>query len=306
VKKITTNIKEAVDGVETIIVTVPAFAHRTIAQMLASHLTDGQMIVLNPGHTGGALEFSKILKKQGVKKKVRLAETNSLTYGCRLVGPAHVRVGIVAKNLLFAAFPSINNKETFDYFKSLYPNIIQAKDVLETGLTNLNAVLHPPGMIMNAGWIEFTKGGFNFYSEGLTESVGRVIEAIDGERIKLMQALGYKTVGFAELYYNMGYSPTLSKTAYDAVRSAEGEKWFKAPATMLHRYLTEDVPFGLVPMSSFAKTMKIPTPAIDGIVGLCAIANNVDYVSTGLTTKSLGLSRMNSRTLRKFLRTGSK
>ena len=62
----TTDIAEAINGIDVLMVVVPANGHRFMAEKVAPHLRDGQIIVLNPGRTGGALEFRHVLKQNGV------------------------------------------------------------------------------------------------------------------------------------------------------------------------------------------------------------------------------------------------
>ena len=66
----------------------------------------------------------------------------------------------------------------------------RADSVLEADLANLNAILHPPGMVCNAGWIEASAGKFSFYAEGGGPAVARVMDAIDAGRVALVRALG--------------------------------------------------------------------------------------------------------------------
>src|SRR3990167_10545953 len=61
VKAATSNIEEALKDTDVLMVVVPANAHRSIAETCAPFLKNGQIIVLNPGRTGGALEFRSVL-----------------------------------------------------------------------------------------------------------------------------------------------------------------------------------------------------------------------------------------------------
>ncbi len=76
----------AISDANLILVVVPAFAHASIARALAPYLRNGQIIILNPGRTGGALEFSQVLKEENCPAKVRIAETQTLLYACRSEG----------------------------------------------------------------------------------------------------------------------------------------------------------------------------------------------------------------------------
>lgn len=187
-------------------------------------------------------------------------------------------------------------------FQDLYPNVVPASDVLETGLTNINAVLHPPGMIMNAGWIEHTNGNFGYYSEGITPTVAAAVDAVDKERLAIMKAFDYRQIPFAQLYYDLGYSTKLCDSVYEAVHTAIGEEGFKAPANMKHRYLTEDIPYGLVPMASIGKAAGVKTPRIDAMIDLSNMAVGRDLTREGLNVEKLGLGAMTIDQMHDYVR----
>ena len=57
----TSDIAEALENADVIMAVLPSTAHADIARAAAPHMRDGQIIVMNPGRTGGALEFAQIL-----------------------------------------------------------------------------------------------------------------------------------------------------------------------------------------------------------------------------------------------------
>ena len=65
IEKASDNIEEVVTSY--ILVTVPSTAYHDVAQVLAPYVNRNTVIVLNPGRTFGAIEFSEELKKNGVK-----------------------------------------------------------------------------------------------------------------------------------------------------------------------------------------------------------------------------------------------
>src|SRR5579864_2953598 len=168
---LTTDVGEAVRGADVIMLVVPSVAHEFYAQVLAPYMSPDTPVFLNPGHTGGGLHFVHELRKAGYKKPVQTCESVTLTYICRMEGATKVGIYSYTKRLAFAAFPGTNAKRLYELMKSIYPELTLASSVLETGLTNGNAVFHPPGMVMNTGWIEHTNGNFLFYREGITEGI---------------------------------------------------------------------------------------------------------------------------------------
>ena len=103
---VTTEIGEAIEGRQALIIVVPAFAHRYIIETAAPYLEHGQILILSPGATCGALEAHKILRDLKARKDITIAETDSLIFACRLIGPAHARINAVKKRLSVAAIPA--------------------------------------------------------------------------------------------------------------------------------------------------------------------------------------------------------
>ena len=67
------------------------------------------------------------------------------------------------------------------------------------------------------------------------------------------------------------------------------------------RYITEDVPYGLVTCSSLGKMLGIKTPTFDSIIQLASVMNQVDYMTEGRTVEKLGLSGLDVKQINDFL-----
>lgn len=294
------HIKEAIQDAAIIIVTVPAFGHKDVAARCAPYLRDGQIIVLNPGYLG-SLEFAKTLRGMGVKKDIKIAETSTLTYACRKLDLSKVDVIIATKFFLFSTFPGKNVKEVIGIFKRLYPSAIQAINVLEACLNNPNPIVHPVGMLLNIGRIEHSEH-FYFYKEGVTPSVAKIIQAIDEERLALCKALGFRQISTKERLIRGGYAEegTIQEMYNKSVLGC-----IKSPSSMQSRYITEDVPYGLVPWASLGNMLNVPTPTIESIIKLASVINNVNYYKEGRTVEKLGISGLSAEGLNRFLAEGT-
>jgi opine dehydrogenase len=141
---LTTEIAEAVAGADLVMLVVPSVAHAHYAQALAPLLSPALPVFLDPGHTGGGLHFVHELRRAGYTDAVRTCETVTLTYIARLEDTATVGIYSYTTNLKFAAFPGRHADELFALIKPVYPEIVQASSVLETGLANMNAIFHRP------------------------------------------------------------------------------------------------------------------------------------------------------------------
>ena len=284
-----------VTGADLIIVAAPAVAHEYLAKSIAPYLSDGQIILLNPGHTGGSLHFAQLLRSFGCKVDFRLCETVTLTYICRMPEPARVEVYRRTTNLRCAAFPGKHTEDLVRAVSAVFPHIVAAANVMETGFSNINAIMHPAGMLGNTGWIEKTGGDFYYYREGITPTIAAWIEEVDEERLEIGNRLGLNPLRFIDIFYQAGLTSVdarASGSVYRAINESEPNRTIKSPATLDHRYVKEDVGYGLVPMAEIGGLMEVKTPVMDALITLASVALGIDFRSEGLTLEKMGLARI--------------
>jgi len=287
------HLPAVVNGADLIIIAAPSVAHEYLAENLAHNLTDGQRLLLNPGHTGGSLHFANMLRAFGCRAKIKLCETVTLTYICRMPQPARVEIYRRTTNLRCAAFPGKESPELVKEIEAIYPTVILAENVLETGLSNINAIMHPAGMLGNAGWIEKTGGDFYYYREGITPSIAAWIEEVDRERLEIVKRWGLKSLRFVVIFYQAGLTSEdahASGSIYRAINESEPNRMIKSPATLDHRYIKEDVGYGLVPMAEIGRLLGVETPVIDALIRLASVISRTDYRRDGLTLDKMGLA----------------
>jgi opine dehydrogenase len=286
----TTDVAAAVRGAPVVMVVVPGNAHGAVAEALAPSVSDGQVIVLHPGGAGGALEFAATFARLGVRARPLLAEVESFTYGSKTVGPARTQINTIKLRNRVAALPARDTGAVLAALRDDFPQFVPARTVLETSLNHMNAMLHVATMVMNAGWIEATKGDFEFYRDGLSPAVARMIEAVDAERIAVSTALGAGALPLREwIKETYGVEgPTLYETMQTL--NATVYKTSKAPASLASRYLTEDVPTGLVPIAALGAAAGAAVPLIRLLVDLASRIHGVDYWESGRTLAKMGLA----------------
>jgi opine dehydrogenase len=310
----TTDIQQAIRDVEIIFVITPAFGHKGMAEACAPFVQNGQIIVLMPG-SGGSLEFVKIFKQHKVKKEITFAESCTLPYGARLKGPAHVSLLIKAVILPTGVFPSIRTQEVIPKIKRFYPVVAPAKDVMEAAINNPNPIVHPVATVLSATRIEHSKGEFYLYAEGMTPSVARAFESLNEERLSICEAMGYKLYHWDDLEfkdYNLGETEEecryrILNTTMEAAFGKDGiyaGMKMKGPHDLKDRYVTEDVPYGMVLVSTLGDLLGIPTPTHDAVIQLASVINRTNYWKTGRGIKELGLSKFDKQGLKKFLLEG--
>lgn len=289
---ITSTLEDAVAGADLVTIAAPAVAHEFMARALAPLLTEDQIVHLNPGQTGGALHFVHELRRAGCRIPVRCCETVTLTCICRMAGPARVEIYRRTANLGCAAFPAQSAPDVLPAVATVFPNVVPAENVLDTGLSNINAIMHPAGMVGNAAWIEQHEGELLFYRQALSPSVARMIEGVDRERLAVVRALGLRPRTFVEIFHAAGLTSDAALgtgDVFQATQESEPNKTIVAPTTHDHRYVHEDVGYGLVPMAELASLLGVETPVIDALITLASEMNGVDYRRTGLTLGRMGL-----------------
>ncbi len=296
-----------VRDVDLIVIATPSVGHEYLARGLADHLTDGQRVLLNPGHTGGSLHFANLLRRFGCKTSIRLCETVTLAYICRMPRPAFVEIYRRTTNLRCAAFPAKDTASLVREIEQVFPNVVAAANVLETGFANINAIMHPAGMLGNAGWIEKARGDFLYYREGITPAIGAWIDAVDAERLAIVRSLGLEPLRFVDIFFRAGLTTSEARdsgSSYRAIRESEPNKTIKSPPSLDHRYLREDVAYGLVPMAQIGRLLGVQTPVMDALITLASIALGVDFRAEGLTLGKMGLEGIRPEDLPNVLMNG--
>ncbi|PNR93680.1 NAD/NADP-dependent octopine/nopaline dehydrogenase family protein [Petrotoga sp. 9PWA.NaAc.5.4] len=284
----TTNMEEAIKGRKLIMVVVPAFAHKDIAKKMAPFLEDGQIVVLNPGRTGGALEFRNILKQEEVKKDVIIAEAQTFIFASRMSNPGVAKVFRIKNAVPVSALPATRNPELEEVLRQVIPEFDVVSSVIYTSFNNIAVVFHPATLILNAARVETTAGKFEFYFEGISPSVAKVLEKIDEERCQVMKLFNVEPMTAKE-WLNYAYD-VRGRNLYEAIRNNSGYRGIFAPTSLDNRYLLEDIPMSLVPMASFGEEFNVKTPIIDSIINLSNIMMETNFWKVGRTVERLGLS----------------
>jgi opine dehydrogenase len=300
---ITTDIKKAIEGVDIIIIGGSAYAHEPFSKALAPHFEDGQFILFTSNF--GALRFRKWMKEAGITTRVTPVESLSLLYATRAIEPGVVTCIGIKDNLPVATLPASRTQEFLEKIHPVFPSFVASDNVWHTSLNNMNPIVHTPLMLCNAGRIEATGGkGWNLYGDGATESVTKIMLAMDAERMALMAPITNAGTTFqeaTEIFYK-DYS-IAKKSLSESLRQSpiHANPDFPAPETIDNRYLNEDLPFGLAPWSSIGHMMGIPTPNIDAVARIASTMLGVDYLAKGLAVDDLGIAGMSHEEIKAII-----
>ena len=182
---------EAMAGAELVVLVGPAYSTEPLAAAAAPHLTDGMAVLICPGSCAGAIAFKRAAGLELDDERYIVGETSTLPYAVRVTEPGVINVFLkLTTGVYLAGLPRAGTDRLYDLVRDVWPAVEKADSVFQTTLQNGNPVIHPAVTLLNAGLLERTGGGFLFYEEGVTESVGRLIEAVDNERLAIAARAG--------------------------------------------------------------------------------------------------------------------
>jgi opine dehydrogenase len=291
----TSSMAAALAGARVVLVAVPASGHADVARACAPHLRHGQTVLLLPGRTGGALEFQRALRQANCQAGILLGEANTFPFAARNIRPAEAVIFGTKTELLAAALPARRTAELVAACRPVLPMLAAAPSVLHTGLSNLGAILHPTIVLANAERIE--RGDtFDFYNEGVTRRVADILAAADEERLRIASSYDVEIQSL----------PAWIGAAYghhaDSIKEAVGGNpayvGIKAPGTLEHRYLLEDMPTGLIPLIELGAAAGLALPTLHYLVNLGRAKLGGERWHNPRTLQTLGLAGLNAHEIR--------
>lgn len=302
ISMITENIKEAIQEADLICPPIPAFTQTSVAESLLPYLEDGQVIFLSPGTFGSYLMY-QYLRERGCKKDVAIGETGTLPYLTRKMSPQESRIVTRACHLPTGIFPAKKTKETMAKIRAVFPSAHPIENALSGALMNAGPILHPPLVVLNTGPIQ-NPSPYDIHNEGTTLGIRRTISLLDEERIAVRKALGFQPNHYPlEDYYdetrpNEWMYPRIAKKLL-----MESRLWYEK-IDYQHRYVTEDIGCGLAFLVSVADYIGVDVPIARSLLTLAGVVAGSDFMKTGRTLQSLGLSQFSVEKLRRILDEG--
>jgi opine dehydrogenase len=288
---------EAMAGAELVVIVGPAYSTEPLGAVAGMHLTDGMAVLICPGSCAGAIVFKRAAGLELDDDRYVVGETSTLPYAVRVTDPGVVNVFLkLTTGVYLAGLPRAGTDRLYELVSEVWPAVEKADSVFQTTLQNGNPVIHPAVTLLNAGLLERTGGGFLFYEEGVTESVGRLIEAVDEERLAIAGALGVTVLSEPALGVKQGYM--LEANYSTGYSTAPGFLGIAAQSRLDHRYLTEDVGYSLCFLADLATRLGVATPVIDAVIAIASVVLARDFRGEGVrTVRTLGLDGMSPAAL---------
>jgi opine dehydrogenase len=254
-------------------------------------------VIVCPSSSVGSLAFKRGAGLDLYDESIVVGETGTLPYASRASKDASVRIfHRFDEGLSAAAAPRSGTARVLEVLREVYPAAEEAAGIFQTTLQNGNPVIHPAVTLLNAALIERTGGDFMFYEEGVTQAVGRLMKAVDDERLAVAAALGVTILSEPEIGVRQGYMTEANYTT--GYSTAPGFRGIKAQGELDHRYLTEDVGYSLCFLADLAARAGVPTPVIDAVIAIASVVLARDFRGEGMrTVRSLGLDGMSPEAL---------
>ncbi len=259
---VTTNAAEALAASRI------SYAHKAFAAHILPHLRRDHVLALLPGNLG-SLFFARLLRAGSFASAdggPLLVESDTAPYVCRKLAPDHAHIWGVVPAMGVGVFPATETARALDALLPYFPGLQSYPHVVGAGLGAMNPIVHPPGVLMNAGRVEYSRGEFYFYEEGVTPGVVRVIEALDAERRALGEALGLQLLPVAEAFHAAGFGP--KGDLWSAINGSRMLTQLKAPGSLQTRWLSEDVPYGLRTWAELGDRVNLRMPVARALVAL--------------------------------------
>lgn len=283
---VTDDFETGLKNTDLIIITIQTNYHEELIKKIYKYL-DKQIIYMIPGYMS-TMYFKKYLGEKF--ENLIFVEGESSPIDCRVVSPGKAK--ILFKNVRnpISVFPKKLEEKVFDCLKSFEYNFTLRENIIESALHNPNLIVHTTGAIMSIPRIEYSKGDYSMYKEVFTPTTWNMVEDLDREKNKVLKTLGLKEVKYVEA--------CKFRNSLDELRDAE-EIFFdyaqnsapKGPSIPNSRYLTEDVPEGLVLLESLANELDIQTPICTALINLSNSFMKTDYRKNGRTLEKLKMNR---------------
>lgn len=291
----TTDMKEAVEFSDILVMICPSFVQEIFFEKMLPHLKSGQTIYMLPGNYGG-LYLNELKNKKGYKDlALNFVDAISIPWACRISAPATITImGIKEYMPLSIALgdTKASTEEVAKLVQSVTPIKIEVlKNPLIAGLENINYGGHPLLTTLNMGILENFDGDFNYYRDCCSTATAAAAAKMESERMSVGAAYGFGLKSELEAMNSL-YASNY-KSVYDFNRdSTTHGKINKAPNSSKSRYITEDVPYLLVPCFDLAKKAGLSVPIVESCIHIASAYNDENYFETGRTLEKMGLGHM--------------
>lgn len=282
---------DAIGDAEAVVLAIPATAYRDVLPPLARLARPGSSIVF-----GGALSLAPLwLARQAAAGVAVIAWGTTLATASLLGGDA-VRVGTIRARFDIAPLPPADPAAALALCGALFGDRfdLASGGALASALSNVNPIAHAAQVMGNLTRIDRQEAWPLFGC--FTESVAAICAALDAERMAIAAAFGVE-VRSIQTHYHLSYHVPLGPIAAMVAAMEARGLGPNGPTTLRHRYVEEDMPFGLAFLEALGRAADVATPALSGALALLGAAVGQDLRAPNWLIGALGLDRADSAAL---------
>ncbi|MBR0354606.1 MAG: NAD/NADP octopine/nopaline dehydrogenase family protein [Oscillospiraceae bacterium] len=285
IHKVTRDIEE-IRGAEIVVIYIQTRFHEPLIERIAPYLEDDQLVLINPGYLSTAY-----MLKHCPDKKLIIAEAESSFIDGRIMEPGLFRVGFRNVRNPIGIYPASRREEAIAKLDQMQERFVYLNSVVEAALHNPNLIVHTVGSVMSIPRIEKSHGDFCMYHEAYSRdnpATWAILEALDAEKMNVLEKLGFPRLPYVEAckYRNSLDDNMDAKEVF--LDYAEMDTRAKGPTKVDSRYISEDVPQGLVMLEALGKELNVRTPIATGLIEIASAALGRDLRAEGRTPEKLG------------------
>lgn len=318
---VTPDPAQAARGCDILIVSLPAFLHFRYLSALAPHLEEGCVVVGLPGQCGFELDVRHALGTN--LQHFRILSFDSLPWVCRLIDfGRHALITGTKETLAGAVQGDDTGARVADPLCALQrllgspPILSLSGHLLGITLRAPNASNHPAMMYSRwAGWDGTPLASAPLFYEELDQPAAALLWDVNGEIRAIAHAItaAHPEADLSQVVpaYDWEiacYGPAIADKTdlMTAVRTNAAYAGIPHPMTEVergrfvpdygHRFMTEDVPYGLVVLRGIAEIAGVATPSIDRVLRWSQQVLGKEYLTpAGLAGRDLGETRSPQR-----------
>ncbi len=297
---VATDAEELAAWADVVLLALPAYGHKSVMAALAPHLRSDQTVLISSHASFGALYLSKLLSARGAAPPI-VAWGTTATTG-RQLDTSHVLVNTIRSKIDICAIPESRSADGLAVSRRLFGDRFVLRDgLLAIALSNLNPQNHMGIALGNMTRME--RGEVWSQGENVTPNVGRMLEALDKERLAIAERLGLSVRTIFEHFHLSFHVPVASVAEMNQAMHRDGCGG-TGPASADSRYVTEDVPYGLVPTVRLGEMIGHPAKLHQAGIEIFSAMYGVDFHRENALLAALDLDRTSLAELKRLAKQG--
>lgn len=282
IARLSRELSDATDC-EVVLLCTQTGYQRQVLERLVPLLHGGQVLLIDPGYLATAFVL-----ELNAPEDLIIAEAESNFIDGRISRPGRFKVGFRNVRNPLGIYPCAALPRAMDILNRMGTPFTYLESVVEAALHNPNMIVHTVGAIMSIPRIEATGGEYCMYHEVFTPSVWNILEALDAEKMAVLESLGYEALPYVEAckFRNSLDEQRPGKEVFLAYAAMPTRA--KGPVSVDSRYITEDVPQGLVLLESLGRALHVATPVASSLIEIASAALGRPLREHGRTLDALG------------------